>query len=197
MTSGEPARGRARPTSVTETLVAGAVVRAAPEKLDMSADQAVTQLYSSHYRSLVRLAGLLVRDEPTAEDVVQECFIAVHGRWHRLREEGKALAYLKQAVINRSRSVLRHRVVADRYEPKPEPAPPSAEHGAIALLERTAVISALRALPHRQRQAIVLRFYADLSEAQIAELMGISKGAVKSHTARGMAALRMVLEQTA
>jgi RNA polymerase sigma-70 factor (sigma-E family) len=162
-----------------------------------SADEAVTLLYTNHYRSLVRLAGLLVRDEPTAEEVVQDCFIAVHGRWHRLREEGKALAYLKQAVINRSRSVLRHRVVADRYEPKPEPAPPSAEHGAIALLERTAVISALRALPHRQRQAIVLRFYADLSEAQIAELMGISKGAVKSHTARGMAALRMVLEQTA
>ena len=54
-----------------------------------SADEAVTLLYSNHYRSLVRLAGLLVRDEPTAEEVVQDCFIAVHGRWHRLREEGK------------------------------------------------------------------------------------------------------------
>ena len=161
------------------------------------ADETVTELYSNHYRSLVRLARLLVRDEPTAEEVVQDCFIAMRDGWGNLSDETKALAYLKQAVINRSRSVLRHRVVADRYEPKPEPAPPSAEHGAIALLERTAVISALRALPRRQRQAIVLRFYADLSEAQIAELMGISKGAVKSHTSRGMSALRAILEQTA
>jgi RNA polymerase sigma-70 factor (sigma-E family) len=168
-----------------------------PDPLAASADEAVTLLYSDHYRSLVRLAGLLVRDEPTAEEVVQDCFIAVHGRWHRLHEEGKALAYLKQAVVNRSRSVLRHRVVADRYPPKPAPDMPSAEHGAIILLERSAVISALRALPNRQRQAIVLRYYADLSEAQIAQMMGISKGAVKSHTARGMAALRAVLEQTA
>src|SRR3984885_1169722 len=146
MTSGEPARGRARPTSVTETLVAGAVVRAAPEKLDMTADEAVTQLYSNHYRSLVRLAGLLVRDEPTAEEVVQDCFIAMHDGWHNLRDEDKALSYLKQAVVNRARSVLRHRSVVDRNAPKPGPDGPSAEQGAITLLERSAVISALQAL---------------------------------------------------
>jgi RNA polymerase sigma factor (sigma-70 family) len=74
---------------------------------------------------------------------------------------------------------------------------PSAEQGAITLLERSEVISALRGLPDRQRQALVLRYYADLSEAQIAEMMGISKGAVKSHTARGMSSLRAVLEKTA
>ena len=195
MTSGEPARGRARPTSVTETLVAGAMVGAAPEKLDMTADEAVTQLYSNHYRSLVRLAGLLVRDEPTAEEVVQECFIAMHDGWRRLREEDKALSYLKQAVVNRSRSVLRHRSVVDRNAPKPAPDMPSAEHGAITLLERSAVVAALRTLPPRQREALVLRYYGDLSEAQIAGAMGISKGAVKSHTARAMIALRSVLER--
>jgi RNA polymerase sigma-70 factor (sigma-E family) len=157
----------------------------------------VTELYSNHYRSLVRLAGLLVRDEPTAEEVVQECFIAVHDGWDNLSDETKALAYLKQAVVNRSRSVLRHRSVVERIVPKPAPDMPSAEHGAIALLERGAVISALRALPGRQRQALVLRYYADLSEAQIAEMMGISRGAVKSHTSRGMSALRVILEQTA
>src|ERR1700753_3683053 len=197
MTSGEPARGPARRTSVTETLVAGAVVRAAPEKLDMTADEAVPHLYSNHYLSLVRLAGLLVRDEPTAEEVVQECFIAMHDGWQRLREGDKALSYPKEAVVNRSRSVLRHRSVVDRNAPKPAPDMPSAEQGAITLLEPSAVISALRALPDRQRQALVLRYYADLSEAQIAEMMGISKGAVKSHTARGMSSLRAVLEQTA
>src|SRR5579875_1367036 len=197
MAGGEPAGGSMRPTSVTETLVAGPVVGTAPAKLEWDADQAVTQLYSNHYRSLVRLAGLLVRDEPTAEEVVQECFIAMHGGWHRLRDEDKALSYLKQAVVNRSRSVLRHRSVMDRNAPKPAPDMPSAEQGAIAQLERSEVIAALQALPDRQRQALVLRYYADLSEAQIAQMMGISKGAVKSHTARGMSSLRAVLEQTA
>jgi RNA polymerase sigma-70 factor (sigma-E family) len=167
------------------------------ERLVARADEAVTQLYSNHYRSLVRLAGLLVRDEPTAEEVVQECFIAMHDRWNNLREEDKALSYLKQAVVNRSRSVLRHRSVVDRNAPKPIPDMPSAEQGAINLLERSEVISALRALPDRQRQALVLRYYADLSEAQIAEMLGISKGAVKSHTARGMSSLRTILEKTA
>jgi RNA polymerase sigma-70 factor (sigma-E family) len=161
------------------------------------ADEGVNRLYRRHYRSLVGLAGLLVRDEPTAEEVVQDCFISVHRSWHRLREEGKALAYLRQAVANRSRSVLRHRAVADRYAPTSAPDMPSAEQGAIIRLERSAVISALRSLPDRQRYALALRYYADLSEAQIAEMMGISRGAVKSHTARGMSSLRAILEQTA
>ena len=154
-------------------------------------------LYSNHYGALVRMAGQLVRDEPTAEEVVQECFAALHDGWDHLRDETKALAYLKQAVVNQSRSVLRHRSVVDRNAPEPAPDMPSAEQGAITLLERSAVISALRALPDRQRQALALRYYADLSEAQIAEMMGISKGAVKSHTARGMASLRAVLGRTA
>ena len=71
---------------------------------------------------------------------------------------------------------------------------PSAEHGAMALLERSEVIAALRALPERQREALVLRYYADLSEADIAAAMRISRGAVKSHTSRGIAALRAALE---
>jgi RNA polymerase sigma-70 factor (sigma-E family) len=161
------------------------------------ADETVTELYSNHYRSLVRLARLLVRDEPTAEEVVQDCFIAMRDGWGNLSDETKALAYLKQAVLNRARSVLRHRSVVDRIVPKATPDMPSAEQGAITLLERTEVISALRSLSDRQRQALVLRYYADLSETEIAELMGISKGAVKSHTSRGMSALRAILEQTA
>jgi RNA polymerase sigma factor (sigma-70 family) len=107
----------------------------------------------------------------------------------------KALSYLRQSVVNRSRSVLRHRVVVDRNAPKPAPDMPSAEHGAIVLLERSAVVSALRTLPARQREALVLRYYGDMSEAQIASVMGISRGAVKSHTARAMSALRSVLER--
>ncbi len=160
----------------------------------LSADAAIAELYYAHYRPLVRLAALLVHDVATAEEVVQDSFVALHAGLHRLRDSEKALAYLRAAVVNRSRSVLRHRVVVDRNAPKPPPDMPSAEHGALAMIERSAVVNALRALPARQREVVVLRFYADLSEAQIADAMGITRGAVKSHASRAMAALRSVLE---
>jgi RNA polymerase sigma-70 factor (sigma-E family) len=193
MTASEPSDVAERPTHVTETLVANVAVGSVP--VDAEADRAVTELYSIHYRSLVRLAALLVRDVGTAEEVVQDSFVAMHGGWRRLRDSDKALSYLRQSVVNRSRSVLRHRVVVDRNAPKPQPDEPSAEHGAFALLDRASVIEALRSLPARQREALVLRFYADMSEAQIAHAMQISRGAVKSHTARAMQALRQVLER--
>ena len=193
MTAGEPSDVVARPTDVTEAWTG--TFPLVSVRADSDADQAVTELYSAHYRSLVRLAALLVRDLGTAEEVVQDAFVAMHGGWHRLRDNEKALAYLRQAVVNRSRSVLRHRQVVDRNAPKPAPDMPSAEHGAIALFERSAVIAALRTLPARQREAVVLRFYADMPEAQIAETMRISRGAVKSHTARAMQALRAILER--
>lgn len=182
-----------RPTDVTETLVARGAAGAVAVAWD--ADQAVTALYSANYRSLVRLAAMLVRDAGTAEEVVQDAFVAMHGGWRRLRDPDKALSYLRQSVVNRSRSVLRHRAVVEKYAPKGLPDAPSAEAGAIGELERSAVIEALARLPARQREALVLRYYADLSEAEIAHTMGISRGAVKSHTARGMTALRNVLEQ--
>ena len=197
----EPDDGDARPTNVTETLVAtGAIMpdaftAPATARLEWSADRAVTELYSTHYRMLVRLSALLVRDIPTAEEVVQDAFVNMHGGWQRLRDAEKALAYLRQSVVNRSHSVLRHSTVVDKNLLKPPPDMPSAEHGAMTLLERSAVVSALRDLPERQRQAIVLRYYADLSEAEIADAMKISRGAVKSHTARAMTALRAALEQ--
>jgi RNA polymerase sigma-70 factor (sigma-E family) len=178
---------------VTETLVANAALGAV--SADWDADRAVTVLYAAHYRSLLRLSALLLRDVATAEEVVQDSFVAMHDGWRRLRDNDKAMSYLRQSVVNRSRSVLRHRVVVDKNAPKPAPDMPSAEQGAMTLLERSAVVTALRTLPARQREALVLRFYGDLSEAQIAAAMGISKGAVKSHTARAMTALRGVLER--
>ena len=176
----------------TDALLVDASLESATGGWD--AARAVTEIYTTHYRSLVRLAVLLVRDVATAEEVVQDSFIAMHGAWRRLRDTEKALSYMRQSVVNRSRSVLRHRMVVDKNAPKPAPDMPSAEQGAISLLERSAVIAALRTLPPRQREALVLKFYADLSEAQIATAMGISRGADKSHTARGVAALRVVLE---
>lgn len=157
------------------------------------ADTAVEQLYAGHYRRLVRLAVLLVRDVETAEEVVQDSFVAMHGRWGRLEDPDKALAYLRQTVVNRSRSVLRHRGVRERHLR-------SATHGVPAvegpdLGERQRVLEALRQLPDRQREVLALRYYLDLSEAEIASTLGISRGAVKSHASRGATHLRTLLEE--
>jgi RNA polymerase sigma-70 factor (sigma-E family) len=158
------------------------------------ADEGLVALYTAHYRSLVRTAALLLHDTAAAEDVVQDSFVAMHKSWRRLRDPEKALAYLRQAVINRARSRLRHLKVVDKHAPAPMPDAASAETAAMHVLERQHVMAALRALPHRQREVLVLRYYADLSEAQIAEAMGISPGAVKSHASRGVHALRQTLE---
>jgi RNA polymerase sigma-70 factor (sigma-E family) len=159
-----------------------------------SADEAIVELYRTHYAGLVRLSALLLGDTGAAEEVVQDAFVAVHGSWNRLRDPDRALAYLRQAVVNRSRSSLRHRTVVAKYQPAPPPDVPSAETYAVAAAERAEVLAALRALPRRQRETLVLRYYSDLTEAQIADALGISQGAVKSHAFRGLAALRNLLE---
>lgn len=162
------------------------------------ADEAVEQLYAAHYRQLVRLSVLLVRDSETAEEVVQDAFVAMHGRWRSLRDPDKGLAYLRQTVVNRSRSVLRHRGVERRYAdvlPLPAAEAPGADEAALASERRSKVLDALRELPQRQREVITLRYYLDLSEEDIATTLGISRGAVKSHASRGAATLRTLLEE--
>jgi RNA polymerase sigma-70 factor (sigma-E family) len=162
--------------------------------IDWDADRAVTELYSMHYLPLVRLAALLIRDVAAAEEVVQDSFVVMHSGWMRLCDSDKALSYLRQSVVNRSRSVLRHRVVVDRNAPERPAGIPSAAHGAIVLLECSAVVTALHALPPRQREALVLRYYGDMTEAQTASVMGISRAWVKTHTAIAMSALRSILQ---
>ncbi|MBB5872685.1 RNA polymerase sigma-70 factor (sigma-E family) [Allocatelliglobosispora scoriae] len=159
------------------------------------ADEAVTELFRAHYPALVRLALLLCGDASRAEELAQDAYVQLHARWKHLRDADKALAYLRQSVVNRSRSAHRHRAVVSQYlaaQPPPAPAP-SAEHGALDLLAQASMIEALGGLPGRQREALILRYYLDLSEADIAVAMGVSRGAVKSHTARGIAALRQSL----
>ena len=155
----------------------------------------ITELYAAHRLSLVRLAILLVDDFASAEDVVQDAFAALARRPDAVKDPTKALAYLRQSVVNRSRSVLRHRGVVDRHaaaERPPEPLP-SAEGPALSGDRRGTVLDAMRALPQRQREVLALRYYLDLDEASIAEYLGISRGAVKSHASRGAAALRDLL----
>ncbi len=171
----------------------GAAASAAPGVTGQAADEAVTAAYQAHYAMLVRTATMLVGDVATAEDVVQESFIAMHRGWWRLRDTSKVLPYLRRSVINKSRSVLRRRAVADRHLRARTPDLPSAEESALAGEQRSSVLEALSALPSRQREVVILRYYADLSEAEIAEALGISRGAVKSHTARAKGSLRTVL----
>lgn len=188
MTAGDRDLLAGGPRHLTESLVADAARDLVPAPWD--AERAVTALYDAHYRSLVRLAAFLVGDLATAEKVVQDSFVAMHGTWRRLRDNEKALFYLRRSVVNRSRSVLQNQIAAGRQAPLPPARMPSAP----GQLEPGAVVTALRSLPPRQREALVLRCYGDLPDEQVAFAMGISKSAVKSHTARAIAALRAVLE---
>lgn len=184
-----------RPTSVLTHAIPVPTPAVTHGPASWDADTALEQLYAAHWRSLVRLAVLLVHDNGLAEEIVQDSFVAVHGRWRRLRDPGKALAYLRQTVVNRARSALRHHAVAARHVARGarDLDVPGSDTAALATERREAVLGAMRSLPDRQREVLALRYYADLSEAEIAEALGISRGAVKSHASRGAAALRTAL----
>ena len=150
-------------------------------------------LYAAHRLGLVRLAVLLVDDVQSAEDVVQDAFAGFLGRAHRLDDPDRALAYLRSAVLNNARSALRRRRTARGYVPPHEVGAEDPSSRAVLAEEHREVIAALHRLPERQREVLVLRYWADLSEGQIAEAMGISRGTVKSTASRALAALERQL----
>jgi RNA polymerase sigma-70 factor (sigma-E family) len=156
---------------------------------------AVTGLYQSHAVGLIRLAVVMLGDRPAAEDVVQDAFAGLYRRWAKLADPGKALAYLRSSTMNGCRNELRRRIRARRRPAEQITDAASAEFAALVGEDHREVLAGLRRLPARQREALVLRYYADLSESEIARSMGISRGAVKSHTSRGMSALRTVLDE--
>ena len=154
-------------------------------------DDVVAALHREHYRPLVRLAGLLLHDRGASEEVVQDAFVQLHLKARRLRDPEKAAAWLRSTVLNGARSRLRHLEVRRRHQPAPGRATSaSAEDAALAGDAQQRVLAALRTLPPRQREAVVLRFYLDLSEAEMAAAMGVSTGSVKTHLHRGLAALQ-------
>ncbi|MGW2562096.1 SigE family RNA polymerase sigma factor [Streptomyces sp. NPDC001514] len=157
----------------------------------------LTETYRAHYRSLLGLAALLLDDTASCEDVVQEAFIRVHSARSRVRDPEKTLAYLRQTVVNLSRSALRRRILGLKLLSKPMPDMASAEEGAYDQLERDALIKAMRGLQRRQREVLVLRYFADMTEAQVAETLGISLGSVKAYGSRGIAALRVAMGASA
>ncbi|ARQ69908.1 SigE family RNA polymerase sigma factor [Streptomyces marincola] len=154
----------------------------------------LTETYRAHYRSLLGLAALLLDDTASCEDVVQEAFIRVHSARGRVRDQEKTLAYLRQTVVNLSRSTLRRRILGLKLLSKPLPDMASAEEGAYEQLERADLIKAMRGLQRRQREVLVLRYFADMSEAEVAKTLGISAGSVKAYGSRGIAALRVAME---
>jgi RNA polymerase sigma-70 factor (sigma-E family) len=155
----------------------------------------LAELHREHYRSLVRLATLVLGDVGLGEQVVQDAFVKLQLRWGGLRHIDKAPAYLRSAVLNGARSHLRHRQVRERYLARHTVAPDThtPESAALASDDHDRVVAALRELPVRQREALVLRYYLDLPEAEIAAAMGVSGGSVKVHLHRGIAALGRLL----
>lgn len=154
-------------------------------------DATLSALHRDHYRSLVRLACVLLDELGSGEEVVQEAFVRVYRSWGQVDQP---LTYLRATVMNLSRSRMRRRLVARRrVEPVVRPAM-SAEDHVVLLSDQQEVLDAVRALPRRQRECLVLRYYLELSEAEIAATLGISNGSVKSHSHRGLKALATRLE---
>ncbi|UZJ30324.1 RNA polymerase sigma factor [Streptomyces endophytica] len=155
----------------------------------------ISELYHAQRLAMVRLAVLLVDDRATAEDVVQDAFTALYKRHgERLADVDNALAYLRTAVVNAARSVLRRRRTARDYTPPHEADAPSAEERIVLDEEHREVFAALSGLTARRREVLVLRYWGDLTEAQIAATLGISRGAVKSIASRALDSLEKILE---
>ena len=160
---------------------------------ELDATRAVAALYQSHALALIRLAYLMLGDRHAAEDVVQDAFSGLYRAWHRLPNHANLLGYVRASVVNGCRSA--HRRARRVPVPLAEPDAASAESEALAGEEQRVTVAAVNQLPPRQREAIVLRFYADLPEQEVARAMGISRGTVKSTTARGLATLGRILRE--
>lgn len=145
-------------------------------------------MFLVHYLDLVRLARLLLDDRETAEDIVQDVFAAMQSRWRKLPDESAALRYLRASVVNRSRSALRRRIVQRRHDRQLAAHPPvvAAEEAVLARFEHAAIRAAVAALPRRQREVIVLRYFQNLSVAETAAVLKVSPGAVKSSASRAL-----------
>jgi RNA polymerase sigma-70 factor (sigma-E family) len=163
-------------------------------RLPSSPRAAVTELFHLHYRRLVGLAGLMVDDRETAEEVVQDSFEALYRGWSRLRDPQAAVAYLNRSVVNGARSKVRRRVTARAFQLPEAGVQPSAESGGLAKNRREELVAAVHQLPQRQREVVVLRYFLDLSEIEIADFLGVSTGSVKRHASRATDSLRKRME---
>jgi RNA polymerase sigma-70 factor (sigma-E family) len=179
-----------RPTATTR---AGRATRP-PDPDPAAAEAAVTAIYQAHALGLIRLAHIMLGDRPSAEDVVQEAFCGLYRRWLQLSDTGSALPYLRTSVLNGCRSLLRRRA-GQRAQPGDGRPAASAEAAVISGEDRREVMQALRRLPARQREALVLRYYLDLSPEEISTVMGIGPSSVRSATHRALSSLGRMLKE--
>ncbi len=152
---------------------------------DRPSDEVITELFHREYAGLLRLAYCITGERCSAEDAVMEAFCSLHVHWSQMRKASAPLPYLRSAVILGSRSVLRQVQRARRRPPlfevgRPDP---SGEDGVAGAVSGT-LADAVRALPTRQREVVVCRYYLELSEAETAATLGISVGTVKRHAYR-------------
>jgi RNA polymerase sigma-70 factor (sigma-E family) len=165
------------------------------ESRSVLSGEGLAALYVENYGRLVRVAALLLGDVGSAEEVVQEAFVRVLGTKRDLREPDRAVAYVTRAVVNLARSRIRRRLVFARLPVKPTVWAGGADQRVVEAVEQAAIVRALRRLPARQRQAVVLRYYAQFTETEAAAAMAVSLGAVRSYTARGASRLRDELKE--
>jgi RNA polymerase sigma-70 factor (sigma-E family) len=181
------------PAPVRQALSAGHEAAAAHKESD--AQTAVAALYQLHATGLIRLATIMLGDRGAAEDAVQDAFSALYRRYDSLAQPDRALAYVRSSILNGCRSRLRTRQRAARRDARVAPATvPGADYDVLLDEEHREVLAALRRLPDRQREALVLRFYLEMSPSDVAGAMGIGEGTVKSTTSRALAALGKLLE---
>ncbi len=155
-------------------------------------DDVYQQLFHGHFAAMTRLAAMLGADDP--EDVAQEAFVRLHRRTSSLRDPHSAVSYLRTTVVNLTRSRHRHLSVVRRLAPARSPDVESAELHVVRRESQRELVSALGRLSARHREALVLRYWLDLTEAEMAEAMSVSRGTVKSHVSRGLAALAVLME---
>ncbi|WP_078887834.1 RNA polymerase sigma factor [Streptomyces sp. NRRL S-118] len=166
---------------------------------ELEREAGLSRLFDLHYASMLRLATLLGADDP--ENIVAEAYYQIYRKWRKLRDSSSAEAYLRSVVCNLTRMRIRHLQVVRKHVETPDAAvapadasAASAEASALLRDDQRFLVAALRKLPTRQREALVLRHWLGLKESEIAAAMGISCGSVKTHTARGIAALTQAME---
>jgi RNA polymerase sigma-70 factor (sigma-E family) len=165
-----------------------------PRVATRSAAPTIEELFEAHYARLVHLARHLLDEPNMAEDIVMDAYESLSRQWGRVRDPDAALGYLRACVVNGSRSRLRRQLTARRrlvllQGARAITTEAAAEHVVLSRYESEQVFDAVRRLPTRQRQVLVLRYYEELSVAAVAELLGCSTGSIKTHAYRGLRAL--------
>jgi RNA polymerase sigma-70 factor (sigma-E family) len=155
----------------------------------------IEDLYRDHALGLVRFALLLTGDRAAAEDIVQDAFLGLHQHRDKVRDPDRVLSYLRTAVVNGSRSHHRRYLMARRIRLEPLAPVPSAEASVLATEDQRALLAAVDALPRRQREVLALKYFIDLGERDIAEILSISRGTVASTASRALTALARHLRE--